>query len=378
MELLKSDGVIWVADMVVTVILLKGALLAAGLAAAVALSRRTSAALRSTVWTLGFGGLLALPLAWMLVPWWPAELLAFPTGLFSPLEAPFAIATGPGAGAVFGGSASAIGAAALGGVPLASFLALGWITGTTLLLVRFQVQRVRVERMAGEGFPVDDEPCLLLARRIAGELGVTRPVRLVYHALLATPATYGVRRPVVLLPAAARRWTQDRLSVVLYHELAHVQRHDYAALVLFELTRALYWPNPLVLMAAVRARESQDHACDDTALRSGVTPPVYARQLTEVARTLGTSTLGTSRTAGAVLPLIRRSGLRGRVRAILAADSDRRGVSGGVVARLAVLGLLLSAGLGSANLWICESDAGPHLQAGDVARPDGPAASEPS
>ena len=92
--------------------------------------------------------------------------------------------------------------------------------------------------------------CLALVRRIARELGISRPVRLIEHAGLTTPATFGVRRPVVLFPTVAREWPGERLSAVLYHELAHVQRLDYASLLLLELVRAFYWVNPLVLAAA--------------------------------------------------------------------------------------------------------------------------------
>ena len=83
------------------------------------------------------------------------------------------------------------------------------------------------------------------AARGRGRAGHPRPVRLAITRELAVPVSWGLRRPVVLLPAAARRWDAERRRVVLRHELAHVRRGDYAGHLLIELACALHWPNPL-------------------------------------------------------------------------------------------------------------------------------------
>lgn len=111
------------------------------------------------------------------------------------------------------------------------------------------------------------------------------------------------------------------LMAVLYHELAHIQRHDYISLLLIELARALYWINPLIPAAASRARESQDQVCDDTVLRSGMTASTYARYLLELARNLSTPV--PERFPQSVLPLVTDSRLGRRVRTILERTSDR-------------------------------------------------------
>lgn len=43
------------------------------------------------------------------------------------------------------------------------------------------------------------------------------------------PFTFGIRRPAIVLPSDAVNWEDERLSMVLLHEAAHIQRRDVAA-----------------------------------------------------------------------------------------------------------------------------------------------------
>lgn len=353
-DLLTSETVLMLADTLLTVVLLKGTLLAVVVALGIHLARKASAAQRSGMWTAGFGSLLGLTVAWCVVPWWNAEVLRFPRGLFRPVGQ-VSTETVAARQALEAGLPVAEGAmSAVIGIPVASYLAVVWMLGALLLLARFAFQRRQVEAIVRRAAPVREERCLVSVERIRRELGVSRPVRLVIGSGIASPAVFGMRRPVLLLPSDAAMWPEDRLAAVLYHEIAHIQRRDYAALMLFELVRILYWINPLVGLVTRQARESLDLACDDAALRAGVPAPSYARHLVELARTLG-------RPPGArvALPLVGCAGLRGRIRAILASDADRAPMPLRAFGRWVVVALVLAASLGSANFWICESADGP-------------------
>src|SRR5690606_5332795 len=107
-----------------------------------------------------------------------------------------------------------------------AWLLLAWASVALSLLVVLVRNQLRVRRLVRAAVPSGRdavEECARLAR----ELGVTRPVRCLETDALDSPATWGVRRPVVLLPrglssrlaAAERRW-------ILLHELHHVRRAD--------------------------------------------------------------------------------------------------------------------------------------------------------
>jgi hypothetical protein len=99
--------------------------------------------------------------------------------------------------------------------------------------------------------------------------------------------TYGVVRPRIVLPSTVATWPDERIDVVLAHELAHIRRGDWVAQILAQIVRAWCWFNPLVWIAARRLRNEAERACDDEVLRLGTPAPDYAAHLVEIARTAG-------------------------------------------------------------------------------------------
>jgi TonB family protein len=154
-----------------------------------------------------------------------------------------------------------------------------------------------------------------------------RKVRLLQspHAILGT---WGVLRPCVLLPEDASSWSDDRLRIVLTHELAHIQRFDWLVQMIAELARAVCWFNPLFWFLCKRLRAESEPACDDIVLNSGINANDYAAHLLELARTVRSS----SRAWSPVLAMARPPHLERRFIAMLNPSLNRKPVS-----RIAVL-----------------------------------------
>lgn len=100
---------------------------------------------------------------------------------------------------------------------------------------------------------------------------------------LKTAAATGWRRPVILLPAAWRNWTEQELFAVLAHEAAHIRRGDWLTTLASEIGRALHFYHPLVHVLTARLRLDQELAADAVAANSAGGQKPYLRILASMA-----------------------------------------------------------------------------------------------
>lgn len=121
--------------------------------------------------------------------------------------------------------------------------------------------------------------------RVAPQLGINNPVRLIETRHRTLLVTWGMRRPTILLPANASTWSDERIQLVLVHELSHVVRRDWLTQIVVEAARAVYWINPLFWIASARLRMECERACDDVVLGAGIDGGLYASHLVDLART---------------------------------------------------------------------------------------------
>ena len=63
---------------------------------------------------------------------------------------------------------------------------------------------------------------------------------------VASPVTFGVRKPVVLLPARFPEFGAPMREAILCHEILHVRRRDWLFMVVEELVRAVFWFHPAI------------------------------------------------------------------------------------------------------------------------------------
>ncbi|HNS22923.1 MAG TPA: M56 family metallopeptidase [Sedimentisphaerales bacterium] len=117
--------------------------------------------------------------------------------------------------------------------------------------------------------------------------------RVVVTKRLATPAVFGVFRPVLLMPRGylgklSRRDTEH----MLLHELAHIKRGDLIAHGLYMLLQIVYWYNPLLWLVRRQVHHLRELSCDATVaelLREQT--KAYRQTLLETARRLLTSSV---------------------------------------------------------------------------------------
>ena len=188
-------------------------ILAAGLVLNARLSHR-SAALRHRVLVASiFGAALVAPLSLTLPEWTvsvPAPMLSPAEGVLSHIDA------APAAAAPASARRSTSSApAAPSAEPSAVSVVVIWLTGIVFGAAVLLNGVLQVRRLAGRATRVQDRESLDILARVAARYGLTRGIMLARTASPDLLATWGVRRPQVLLPHQSRDWSPDRLHVVL-------------------------------------------------------------------------------------------------------------------------------------------------------------------
>jgi beta-lactamase regulating signal transducer with metallopeptidase domain len=167
------------------------------------------------------------------------------------------------------------------------FIALLWLAGVAVGVLRIAVGAFVVRRFTRHSSPVSDSAWLHDLDALRGELALARAVALRASGRLRLPLTWGIIRPLIIIPADALAWSAAQRRQVLLHELGHVRRLDALTHLVAGLAVSLFWFNPFLLLAAERLRVEAEHACDDFVLRRGGRASAYARTLLGLVETRG-------------------------------------------------------------------------------------------
>ena len=275
------------------------------------LRRNASASECHLIWMLAIGSMLLLPVATRLLP--TLELVALPA---SPTPTPSISVEGLRAsemnwGMIFG---------------------LTWLGGSLVFLISLIAAHGRARRIVRSA-----------VHNAAWSRAIGRTVAISEDSAVAF--NYGLRSPVIVLPAAATQWPHQLLHAALVHEAAHIARRDGLSLLVSQLARVVYWWHPAVWFATREAAAERERACDDAVLRDGIRASEYGEHLLIA---------GTRRRAMPIrlaAPLFSHSdGLARRISSLLDDRVDRRPVRCGTAYASLAIALPFLAVTASATL----------------------------
>ncbi|MDE7288683.1 MAG: M56 family metallopeptidase [Oscillospiraceae bacterium] len=95
------------------------------------------------------------------------------------------------------------------------------------------------------------------------EAGLKRQVRIKVSDRIDSPLTYGIFRPVILLPKNIYNCDKKVSEYILSHELTHIKRFDVLYKLLMALAVSLHWFNPLAWVMLVLASRDIELSCDE-------------------------------------------------------------------------------------------------------------------
>ena len=96
---------------------------------------------------------------------------------------------------------------------------------------------------------------------------IRRNVQVKYLDQIDTPLTYGIFKPVILLPKHMDWNDRQRVGFVLAHEMAHIRRFDGISKGLLAAALCIHWFNPMVWVMYVFANRDLELACDEAVLQ---------------------------------------------------------------------------------------------------------------
>ncbi len=139
-----------------------------------------------------------------------------------------------------------------------------WIAGMAACAVFFTVSYIKCRVKFRESLPVESP-------RIAewlGEHRLRRRISVRRSDRIAAPLTYGILRPVILLPKNYEKIDPDDLGFVLAHEYVHIRRFDAVFKILLTAAVCVHWFNPLVWAMYVIANKDIEISCDEAVIKT--------------------------------------------------------------------------------------------------------------
>ena len=348
-------------------ILLRATLIMAMSTGLVFMLKRSSAAVRHTIWGTAFLALVLLPFVTYSVPEWAVlqidnSIITDPiysyAGRINPwdVDSPKLAGSGKIEDASNAGSGDAYRAefskikAALSRVTIAILFSI-WFLVAVFIIVGFLIQLLEVYWITRRAIRVEEGELNSEIGNLITSLDLRRPVKVSLSEEVSMPFAWGVFSPVIILPIDAGEWPADRIRSVMTHELAHITRWDCLIHTVIEIVRALYWPNPIVWFAARKSAMERERACDDFALRSGTPSADYASHLLHIARRQIEGKISI-----ATVNMASKPGIRDRIDYVMAGKMNRSPLRKGVLIVMAALITFLALPIGSmavrTNRWI--------------------------
>ncbi len=201
-----------------------------------------------------------------------------------------------------------------------SFVCLVWMIGSFVWFSVFAIRLRRFQTGLQTSYQAD-ESLQTLARKIGRHFRLVRvpEIRVVEATISPMLWSYGWR-PQILLPANILLSTSnDGMTAVLAHEMAHLRRYDHWSQRYAMLILGIFWWHPVSWIAVRRLRQTQDACCDmDVVEWSPNLRVAFAQSLVDVAAKMS------MKAPPLALSFLDRYSLHARIQSILDGNNHAR------------------------------------------------------
>ncbi len=158
-----------------------------------------------------------------------------------------------------------------------------WAVGALVCAGFFVAAYLKCRREFKTSWPVDNGYVKVWLK----EHRIYRTIEIRQSDRIRTPLTYGVFRPVILMPKTTDWDDLDTLKYVLTHEYVHIRRFDAVSKAVLVVILCIHWFNPAVWIMYVLANRDIELSCDEAVVRrfGECTKAAYAMTLIRMEET---------------------------------------------------------------------------------------------
>ncbi|WP_200975883.1 M56 family metallopeptidase [Echinicola sp. 20G] len=166
-----------------------------------------------------------------------------------------------------------------------------WLLGALFFLVKLSGSLFDLRNLHKKHNQQVPEQLIKKVNSMIASMEFYRKVKVLKSQLVNVPITYGIIKPVILIPAGLLLNTSpQQLEAIIAHELAHIKRYDYLINILQHCLEVFFFFHPCFWWINEIVRTERENACDDVVLSMGFTPQELAYGLAEVAEYAHTAT----------------------------------------------------------------------------------------
>ncbi len=137
-----------------------------------------------------------------------------------------------------------------------------WGVGIGVIAAFFGINYWRGVREFRMSLPVENE----FVDEWLSSHQLRRNITIRQYDCIHTPLTYGIFRPVILLPKESLEQSPSTLNFILTHEWVHIRRFDCVTKILLTAALCIHWMNPLVWVMYLLFNRDIELSCDETVL----------------------------------------------------------------------------------------------------------------
>ena len=147
--------------------------------------------------------------------------------------------------------------------PSVSMWFLVWCAGIILTTLFFVISYLRCLIEFRTALPVHNH----YIEKWLAERPLKRPILVRQSDRISSPLTYGIFRPVILMPKKMDWNNEKQLQYVLSHEYVHIYRYDTVTKLIATLALCIHWFNPFVWGMYLLFNRDIELACDESVIR---------------------------------------------------------------------------------------------------------------